>query len=172
MRISRFIRHRTVRHREHNSCPADPGAYLTVEASMVLPLVLLLIFGLVMLSLYVYGRAGLEADSYLLLFRESVKKNGTEARANICSAYPAQAAGRFPALQTPSFTVSEQGRQLILEADTDSAGRSIRIRETAYRYDPPGDIRTYRRLLFIARSVKEKLGGDGRESGDSQAGGG
>ena len=139
---------------------------------MVLPVVLLLIFGLVMSSLYVYGRAGLEADAYLLLFRESVKKNGTEAAASIRSAYPAQAAGRFPALQTPSFKVSDTGGRLILEADTDSAGRSIRIRETAYRYDPPGDIRRYRRVLHIVRSVKEKLDGGGRESGSSQADGG
>lgn len=144
-------------------------AYLTVEASMVLPVVLLLIFSLVMLSLYVYGRAGLEADSYLLLFRESVKKNGAEAQSGIVSAYPAQAAGRFPALQVPSFTVSEKGRQMVLEAQTDSAGRSIRIRETAYRYDPPGDVRTYRRLLHIARSVKEKLDGSGGKEGGGNA---
>ena len=78
-------------------------AYLSLEASLVIPFVLLLIFTLVMTALFSYGRAGLNADAYLLLFRESVRKNDVDVAADIRSGYAGQAAERFPGLSQPEF---------------------------------------------------------------------
>ncbi len=136
-------------------------AYLSLEASLVIPFVLLLIFTLVMTALFSYGRAGLNADAYLLLFRESVRKNDVDAAADIRSGYAGQAAERFPGLSQPEFSVSENGRKLVLDAEAESAGYGFSVKQTAYRYDPAGDVRKYRRLLHIARKIGSKVSGDG-----------
>ena len=136
-------------------------AYLSLEASLVIPFVLLLIFTLVMLALFSYGRAGLNADAYLLLFRESVRKDDADIAADIGNGYAGQAAERYPGLSKPEFRVSGNDRKLVLDAAADSAGYGFSVKQTAYRYDPAGDVRRYRRLLHIGRKIKSRVSGDG-----------
>ena len=137
-------------------CRRMTGAYMSLEASMVLPLVLFLILEFVLVSLFMYGREGLEADSYLLLFRESIRKDRKDALAGITGGYEAQAAGKYPSLETPSFSVSG-GEKMTLQVRARSAGRAFSLTETAWKYDPPASIRTFRRVREVADKIKERF---------------
>ncbi len=51
------------------------GAYMTVEASLLMPMVLCLFVILIYVSFYLYDRCVFQQDAYILCLRESIQKD-------------------------------------------------------------------------------------------------
>lgn len=151
-----------MKQREREKRPG-PEAYFTVEAALVIPVVLCMIVMIIYLSFYLYDRCILAQDLYLLSYRQSIEK-GSADRAGSSAAH-GQLSGRL---------------FMLAGLDTEvSAGSSVRVKGNAFmtvpvfgldffdgqsrwnlavegkakKTDPPKDFRRVRRLLYLAARV-------------------
>ncbi|MBP3737274.1 MAG: hypothetical protein J6I56_09680 [Lachnospiraceae bacterium] len=130
-------------------------AYMTVEASFVIPFVLFLFAGLIRLAFFQYDRCAYDQDAYIACFRESLRKEDGAGAAELGKRAQEQFGGKYLMAGTPSMTATEQGRWLILDGRGSAAGWGTLFSARAKRIDPPAGIRRYRRLGYIANRIMD-----------------
>lgn len=140
-----------------------PEAYFTVEAALVMPVVLCMIVMIIYLSFYLYDRCILAQDLYLLSYRQSIEKGSAE-RAGSSAVY-GQIGGRLfmlAGLETEAFagsSVRVSGNAFMtvpvfgLDFFDGQRRWNLAVEERAKKTDPPKDFRRVRRLLYLAARV-------------------
>lgn len=137
--------------------------YFTVEASLVIPVVLCVILMLMYLSFYLYDRCILAQDCYVLSYRQSIEKGDADragegaAREQFgqklfmlhgletgCSAGGTIRVHASAAMETPVFLPDFLRGQ---------RKWSLAAGEKARKTDPPKDYRRVRRLLHLAAAA-------------------
>ena len=140
-----------------------PEAYFTVEAALVMPVVLCVIVMILYLSFYLYDRCILAQDLYILSYRQSIEKGSAE-RAGSRAAQEALYGRVFmlAGLETEvsaGTSVRVRGNASMTApvfglAFFDGQGRwGLAVEEKAKKTDPPKDFRRVRRLLYLASRV-------------------
>ena len=133
------------------------GAYMTVEASFIIPLVLLLFAGLIRLAFFQYDRCAYDQDAYIACFRESLRKEEGAGASNLAHRAEEQFGGKYLMAAAPALQAAEQGRWLILSGSGEAAGWKTAFDARAKRIDPPAGIRRYRRLGYLANRVMDAV---------------
>lgn len=141
----------------------ETDGYFTVEAALVMPVVLSIIVMILYLSFYLYDRCIMAQDLYLLSYRQSIEK-GNADRAGT-GAVRAQLGGRvfmLSGLETETAaggTVRLKGNA-VMEAPVFGLALFDRqrrwhlcVEEKAKKTDPPKEYRRVRRLLYLASRV-------------------
>lgn len=140
-----------------------PEAYFTVEAALVMPVVLCMIVMILYLSFYLYDRCILAQDLYILSYRQSIEKGSAE-RAGSRAAHEALYGRVFmlAGLETEvsagtSVQVKGNASMTVPVFGLDFFDRQRRwgltVEEKAKMTDPPRDFRRVRRLLYLASRV-------------------
>lgn len=152
------------RNRIRNRCigtgQVEADAYFTVEAAVIIPVVLGIFVMIMYLSFYLYDRCVLAQDCYVLSYRQSIEKGGAD-RAG-ASAAGEQLNGKLFMLSSLR-TGCSSGGTVRVNADAgmhpplialDNAGVGqewgLHVEEKSKHTDPPREYRRVRRLLKIA----------------------
>ena len=96
-------------------------AYMTLEASLIMPMVICVIAMTIWGTFYMYDRAILSQDCYILAFRSSVKADAKRKVAPaeyVAAKAPEQAGGRYFGAQKPSFSAATSGKEVRVKGTT------------------------------------------------------
>lgn len=138
-------------------------AYFTVEAAMVIPIVLCILVMLIYLAFYLYDRCILAQDCYVLSYRQSIEKGGADRAGP--SAAGEQLGEKLFMLSGMSTdcsgggTVCVSGRGSMapplfgLDFFHESGKWNLEVSGKAKKTDPPKDYRRVRRILYLAGAV-------------------
>jgi len=150
------------------------GAYFTVEASCILPMVLMIFVIIIYLAFYLYDRCLFAQDSYILCYRESYVKDGGDRTEELRARAFRQFGTKYFALRGHSFQTAEEKNGITMQgsafliphAFSGSLPMPERIWNIPYsaeaKYtDPPFDIRRYRRIRYIAARLIKAASGSG-----------
>jgi hypothetical protein len=153
------------------------GAYFTVEASYILPMVLMIFIIIIYLAFYLYDRCLFAQDSYILCYRESYVKNGGDRPEELRSRASRQFGTKYFALRGHSFQTAEENNGIIMQGSAFLIPRafsgSLLIPERTWNIqysagakytDPPLDIRRYRRIRYIAARLIKAVSESGEEA--------
>ena len=94
---------------------------MTLEASLIIPMVICVIVLLIWGNYYVYTRAILSQDCYILAFRASVKadaKRKTTPTDYVASKAAEQAGARYFGADKPVFSVKQSGKEVLVTGST------------------------------------------------------
>lgn len=94
---------------------------MTLEASLIIPMVICVIVMLIWGSYYMYNRAIISQDCYVLAFRASVRadaKRKMSPSEYVSAKASEQAGGRYFGATTPSFSASQSGKEVRVSAST------------------------------------------------------
>lgn len=139
----------------------EAEAYFTVEAALVMPVVLCIFVMLLYLSFYLYDRCVLAQDCYVLSYRQSIEKGGADRSGP--DAARAKYGGRLFMLSKITAESSDGGTvQVSGQARMDvpvfglgffdrNQGWDLVVKERAKKTDPPKDYRRVRRILSAAK---------------------
>lgn len=147
-------------------------AYFTVEAALIMPMVLALYVLIIYASFFMYDRCVAEQDAYILCMREGTRKDEGTALApdpqRILADEKRQQGTKYIALGNWSSRAYAEGSKSIYEAQGGCAPPvmrnifplkegtwTIRVRGKSRKSDPPLLIRKYRRRQYIVRSAVE-----------------
>ena len=143
------------------------GAF-TIEASVIIPLACFLFAGIIHLSFWMYGRALLAQDSYLLALRASLIKTEEDAGAYVAERYAAQVKGRYFGNKKPEISGAEEGDNVKVKGKTETnhSARNllwkeewhINSRARAIDIDVPARIRKIDRIADLGKMALEKTG--------------
>ena len=150
-------------HHNRNDPARAADGYFTVEASLVIPVVLCVILMLMYLSFYLYDRCILAQDCYVLSYRQSIEKGDADRAGEgaareqfgqklfmlhkLETGYSGGGAIRVhasAAMEAPVFLPDFLRGQ---------RKWSLAAEEKARKTDPPKDYRRVRRLLNIAAAA-------------------
>ena len=139
-----------------------PGtdAYFTVEAALVIPVVISIIVMVMYLSFYLYDRCVLSQDCYVLCYRQSIEKG----KADRAGREAARAQFGEKLFMLSRFETSSSNGQAIhvrgnaamtpplfgLPLFDAEENWTLGVEEKAKKTDPPGDTRRVRRILNLA----------------------
>lgn len=152
----------------------EAPAYMTVEASLILPMVLCIYTVLIYTGYFLYNRCVATQDAYVLCFRESVHKDedlwsypdGSTARAEEAG----QVGSKYLAVKSRSTEVSTErsvirytgegsvapplfGGSVIMPKDIWTFRYGMSARHT----DPPLNIRKARRIYDLAHMLRSAI---------------
>lgn len=139
-------------------------AYFTVEAAMVIPIVLGILVMLIYLAFYLYDRCILAQDCYVLSYRQSIEKGGADRAGP--SAAAEQLGEKLFMLSGIDTDCSAGGTVCVsgkgnmspplvgLEYFNESGRWNLEVKEKAKKTDPPKDYRRVRRILHLAGAVQ------------------
>ena len=98
------------------------SAYFTLEASLVVPMVLCIIVMIIHLSYYTYQKAILAQDTYLLGFRAAVlgRQQEMDGTQYIPSNAAEQFGNRYIGSPIPEVEVNDNGRTIKVQAETEA----------------------------------------------------
>ena len=65
-------------YKKRNRVQAEADAYFTVEAALIIPIVLCIFVMIIYLSFYLYDRCVMSQDWYVLSYRQSIEKGGAD----------------------------------------------------------------------------------------------
>lgn len=136
---------------------------------MIFPMVLCVIVMLIWGSYYMYDRAIISQDCYVLAFRASVKadaRNKISPSAYVASKAAEQAGARYFGAEKPSFSVKQSGKEVMVTGETrirtSAMGRYFLKIGTGWELKPtlkakirndPGHVRRIKRLMDIGDRV-------------------
>lgn len=89
--------------------------YMTLEASLIIPMVLCVFALLIYFSYYLYGRCILSQDAYVLAFRASVENSSQwkdDPAGYVAQKAARQAGSKYFGSSFPSFDTSIQGKEI------------------------------------------------------------
>lgn len=159
---------------------AHHDAYMTVEASLIMPMVLCIYVVLIYAGFYLYNRCVATQDAYVLCFRESIHKDenlwsypdGSVARSEEAD----QVGDKYIAVKSTSSNVSTDGAIIRYSGDGNVAppvfGGSVIMPQGIWTYefgmsarhtDPPLNIRKARRIYASLHGIYEAVAGDADE---------
>ncbi len=143
---------------------------MTLEASLLIPMVLCVIVIMIYTAFYLYDRCLLNQNAYLVCFRESIMKEESAG-----SGTSGKSEGKDGRKQFPGSYFAVTGFQTEDESTKESVAISgsakvtpavfggsslmpksvwtIRFRGKASRFDPPGKIRRFRRTIHVSGRV-------------------
>lgn len=96
-------------------------AYMTLEASLIIPMVICVIAMLIWGAYYMYNRAILSQDCYILAFRASVKADAKKKVAPadyVAAGASKQAGGRYFGADKPAFSAAVSGKEVKVKGTT------------------------------------------------------
>ena len=107
---------------EYNKKRKWRAAYFTLEASLVVPMVLCIIVMIIHLSYYVYQKAILAQDTYLLGFRAAVlgRQQEMDATSYVAANAGEQFGNRYIGAAQPQVNTIDNGRIVKLESETEA----------------------------------------------------
>lgn len=135
-------------------------AYFTVEAALVVPIVLCIFVMIIYLSFYLYDRCVMSQDCYVLSYRQSIEKGDADRAGQ--GAAGEQFGQKLFMLSSMQTAVSNGGT---ISVKTDAAMEpplfgldffeeeghwSLGVQEKARKTDPPKEFRRVRRILNLA----------------------
>lgn len=154
-------------------------AYMSVEASLIMTAVIVLWVVMIYLAFFLYDRCLFAQDSYILCFRESYVKQERDLAAELKALESRQLGSKYFFLSSRSSSSGKEGRKIVYQGNAAITPAVFRgsgmmpagtwrmsFRAEARRTDPPGGIRKFRRLRYLAGKVIGK-----QEKGERNGGG-
>ena len=141
----------------------DHDAYCTVEAALVIPIVLGILVMIIYLSFYLYDRCVMAQDCYVLSYRQSIEKGNADRAGQ--EKIREQLAGKLFMLSGMDAGSSAGGTIRVktegqmdpplfgLPVFEEENHWKIAVERKARKTDPPRDYRRVRRLLCLASKV-------------------
>ncbi len=87
--------------------------YMTLEASLLFPMVVCVIVLIISFSYYLYGRCIISQDAYILAFRASLEsRQGTDAAGFVSGAASSVAGRKYFGSSFPGFETSTLGKEI------------------------------------------------------------
>ncbi len=152
---------------------AYAGAYMTVEAAFIMPMVLCLFVIVIYCSFYLYDRCVFQQDAYILCLRESIQKDEgapTVDAARLKSGAARQFGTKYFAVSRLETAASAEGRDCVFEGTAQilptSFGSdalmpkkiwSANFRARKRKTDPAWSIRSLRRKSYVLQKGTELL---------------
>lgn len=133
----------------------NTGGYMTVEAAFILPIAVFILAFLIRVSFYMYDRCTFDQDLYLICYRAGVRKDDDRFEEQIYRNASLQLEGRYLGAEKPVLRAEKTDR-IRLQGKTKAMGWPLRSVGEAAHYDPPLEIRTCRRLLYLAGKIKKR----------------
>ncbi len=146
-------------------------AMYTIEASLIVPMIVFVIVFIIHLGFMLYGKVMLAQDSYLLAFRATVKlvqEQITDASGYISEHASEQFGDHYFGNRHPGIQASQQGNQVRAEAVAETkhgvmggfflmpeGSWEIRGKGMAEALDPPRTIRKWERAKQLIHDVAE-----------------
>ena len=138
----------------------EAEAYFTVEAALVVPVVLCIFVMIIYLSFYLYDRCVMAQDCYVLSYRQSIEKGKADRAGQ--EAAGTQFGGKLFMLSRME-TASSSGTRISVKINAAMApplfgldffreNRQwiLSVQENARKSDPPCDYRRIRRIMYLA----------------------
>ncbi len=148
-------------------------AYMTVEASFIMPMVLCIFVVVIYTSFYLYDRCVFQQDAYILCLRESIRRQeGAPAvdSERLKSSAKSQFGNKYFAVRSLEISTSGEGKNCVFEGKAlvlpTSFGSdslmpkkiwSVQFRARKRKSDPPWSIRSLRRKSHVLKSGAEYL---------------
>ena len=130
---------------------------MTVEAALLMPLVLSGMAALLCLSFFQYDRATYEMDAYRACYIASVCREEGAAGGVLQK----EAASRFGTgylmAGTPAYSAGENDGVFRIAGSGEAGLWEARFDAEAGKYDPPAGIRRYRRLGALAKMALDAI---------------
>ena len=146
-------------------------AYMSVEAAIVMPMVLCLFVMLIYTAFYLYDRCVFQQDAYILCFRESSRREEGAPKVDpdrIRQEETRQFGGKYFAVRSLELSAKAEGKKAVYQGSalvlpTSFGGYflmpksiwTVTFQGSARKTDPPWAIRSYRRKSYI---LKKGLG--------------
>ena len=144
--------------------------YFTLEACFLVPLIVFIFVLIVHLNFYLYGRALLIQDVYLLAFRASLLPKGEDMAAFVEEQAPAQFGKGYFGNDLPKAEAALEGDAVVVRAATltHRSGFDLAAPEAwqlsaqarAVRYDMPAHMRRVKRLADLIRGGLHTIRGE------------
>jgi hypothetical protein len=153
----------------HTAGRFSEEAYFTVEAALVMPVVLVIIVMIIYMSFYLYDRCVMQQDCCVLSYRQSIEKGTADrvSREKIREQF-GEKLFMLSGLETGASSggtiqVKSNARMdpplFGLSAFGEENQWRIGVEKKARKTDPPKDYRRVRRLLYLASKA---IPGEGR----------
>lgn len=155
-------------YKKRNRVQAEADAYFTVEAALIIPIVLCIFVMIIYLSFYLYDRCVMAQDCYVLSYRQSIEKGGAD-RAGKAAA--GEQLGHKLFMLSRMEAGMSGGRKICVRVNAvmepplfgldffeQERHWMLGVEEKARKTDPPKDYRRVRRIMNLAATVK-KTGG-------------
>lgn len=149
-------------------------AYMTVEAAFVMPMVLCVFVIIIYSAFLLYDRCVFTQDAHVLCLRESIQR---EEGAPVVSAERVKAGEqrqfgtKYFAVSSLTTSVRAEGKQCVYEGTfrvlpTSFGSDEIMpkniwnaaVRASARKTDPPWNIRSFRRKIYVAKKLVSRSG--------------
>jgi len=156
-------------YKKRNRVQAEADAYFTVEAALIIPIVLCIFVMIIYLSFYLYDRCVMAQDCYVLSYRQSIEKGGAD-RAGKAAA--GEQLGHKLFMLSRMEAGMSGGRKICVKVNAvmepplfgldffeKERHWMLGVEEKARKTDPPKDYRRVRRIMNLAAMVK-KTGGE------------
>ncbi len=156
----------------------EPGAYFTVEMSLVFPIVLFVMVLLIHFTFYLYGRCILSQDTYLIAFRASILRGeAAEDRTGYIEGIAGtQFGNKYFGHRIPSLEIEAGDKEVVLHAETEASHRAMSASDLmpvgswvhgagarAEIIDPAARIRRIDRIGDVAKGLYESAKDKGGE---------
>ncbi len=144
----------------------ETDAYFTVEAALIVPIVLCIFVMIIYLSFYLYDRCVMSQDCYVLSYRQSIEK-GRADRAGQSAA--GEQFGQKLFMLSRMESASSRGTRISIKVSAvmepplfgldffrENRYWILNVQEKARKTDPPRDYRRVRRILNLASLAANK----------------
>lgn len=129
------------------------GAYFTVEAAMIMPVVLMLIAFMIHLTFYMYNRCVVSQDAYILAFRGSLHcdKEKEEIQQHIVKISDEQYGNKYIGVRSFCDQVTTESKAVMVEVfgNMNLTNWSFEAKAEATRICPVACIRKWRLLKKV-----------------------
>lgn len=147
-------------YKKRNRVQAEADAYFTVEAALIIPIVLCIFVMIIYLSFYLYDRCVMSQDCYVLSYRQSIEKGGADRAGQPAAG---EQFGQKLFMLSRMETASSSGTRISVKINAAMApplfgldffreNRQwiLSVQEKARKSDPPRDYRRIRRIMYLA----------------------
>ncbi len=140
----------------------ETGAYFTVEASFLIPMVLVIFVLLIYLSFYLYDRCLIAQDAYILCFRSSILKEESDKPQAVLAGKQRQYGSKYFAVKNSTSNATKNGKWIEMSGAIEIAPPvfqrhflmpadrwQIHYQAKAMETDPVKGFRRFRRIQAI-----------------------
>lgn len=92
-------------------------AYFTVEATLIIPMVLVIFVLLIYLSFYLYDRCLIAQDAYILCFRSSILKEEPDKAQAVLAGKQRQYGSKYFAIKNNTSSAAENGKWIEMSGE-------------------------------------------------------
>lgn len=135
--------------------------YMTLEASLIVPMIICVLTLLIYFSFYLYGRCVLSQDSYILAFRASIAREGVggeDPAGYVASKAPDQAGRKYFGSSFPSFETQVSGKEITVTghsyAKHSAMGGYFLKPRSGWEYEESGSAKRFEYVKHIRRLTR------------------